>query len=209
MLNSLLGRIPEIAMQNLNRSSSYQTQAGLCEYLLVVHPSEEVKAKILDERSNFENKYEQQRDARFSPQIIVADFVAKEAMEETFIRWIQNICNLQKSFTVTLNNYSGLPSCGLYLRIQDEEPFRRLSNALRILDGFMQSNNCPALKLENRPHLNFVTGLSQYSFDNAIKEYSLRTFHESFRVDKLVLLKKEEGIKSRLINTFILPSPLS
>jgi len=196
-------------MENLNSAISLRADANLWEYLLVAHPSEEVHAKILDEKKIFETKYEQETDTRFYPHITIANFLAKEAMEGTFIRWIQNICSLQKSFTVTLNNYSGFPSSGLYLRIQNEEPFKRLANALKILDGFMQSNDCPPLKLVSKPHVTFATGLSQYSFDNAMQEYARKTFHESFRAEKLVLLKRDAYMKCHLINTFILPSPLT
>jgi 2'-5' RNA ligase len=209
MLNILLKRISKIAMENLNSAISFQTDTELWEYLLVAHPSEEVYAKIIDEKKTFESKYEQESDKRFHPHITIANFLTKEAMEETFIRWIQNICNLQKSFTATINNYSAFPSSGLYLRIQNEEPFKRLANALKILDGFMQSNDCPPLKLVSKPHITFVTGLSQYNFDNAIKEYARKTFHESFKVDKLVLLKRDGYTKCHLINTFILPPPLT
>ena len=209
MLNFLLRRISKIAMENLNSAISLQANTNLWEYLLVAHPGEEVHAKILNEKRNFESKYEQERDTRFHPHITIANFLAKEAMEETFIRWIQNICNLQKSFTVTLNNYSGFPSSGLYIRIQNEEPFKRLANSLKILDSFMQSNDCPPLKLVSKPHITFITGLSHYTFDDVIKEYARKTFHESFKVDKLVLLKRDVYMKCHLINTFILPPPLT
>lgn len=209
MLNILLGRISKIAMEDMNSAISLKADTELWEYLLVVHPGEEVNTKILNEKRNFEKQYEQECDARFYPYITVANFLSKEAMEETFIRWIQNICNLQKSFTVTLNNYSAFPPSGLYLRVLDAEPFKRLANALKILDGFMQSNDCPPLKLVSKPHITFVTGLSQCTFDNVITEYARKTFHESFKVDKLVLLKRDAYMKCHLINTFILPPPLT
>lgn len=204
MLNSLLGT-NTIAMKNLSGAISLQKDIELWEYLLVVHPTAEVHTKILHEKKKFETRYEQQGDTKFHPHITIANFWAKEAMEETFIRWIQNICNLQKNFTVTLNNFSGFPSAGLYIRIQDEEPFKRLANALKILDGFMQSNDCPQLKLVSNPRIIFVTGLSQCTFDDVIKDYSQKTFHESFKVEKLILLKRDAHMKCHLVNTFILP----
>jgi 2'-5' RNA ligase len=209
MLNILLARILKIAMENWNAATGLQTENGLWDYLLVAHPDKVVNKRILEERRTFEKKYEQEEDVKFLPHITVANFLAKEAMEETFIRWIQNICNLQKSFTATLNNYSAFPSSGLYLKIQDAEPFRKLANALKILDGFMQSNDCPPLKLVNKPHISFVAGLSQYTYENVINEYSQKIFHESFKVDKLILLKRDVYMKCHLINTFILPPPLT
>ncbi len=209
MLNILLARILKIAMENWNGAMSLQAENELWEYLLVAHPDKVVSNKILEEKRIFENMYDQEKDTRFHPHITVANFLAKEAMEETFIRWIQNICNLQKSFTVTLNNYSAFSSSGLYLRVQDAEPFKRLATALKILDGFMQSNDCPPLRLVSKPHITFVAGLSQCTYENAISEYSRKTFHESFKVDKLILLKRDVYMKCQLINTFILPPPLT
>lgn len=194
-------------MESINNLSSNYSDYDMWEYLLVAHPSKEVIKKILEEKEFFNDKYD--NDYTLHPHITIANFLAKEAMEETFIRWMQNICNLHKSFTVTLNNYSGLPSSGLYLRVLDAEPFKRLANALRIVDGFMESNDCPSLNLVSKPHLTFVTGLSEYAYTNAIKEYAGKIFHESFRVDKLTLLKRDIDRKCHLINTFILPPPLT
>lgn len=207
MLNILLERISKIAMENLNSATGISVNVDLWEYLLVVHPTEEVRIKVLNEKRIFESKYEQESDTEFHPQISIANFWAKEVMEETFIRWIQNICNLQRNFTVTLNNYSAFPSSGLYLRIQNEEPFKRLANALKILDGFMQTNDCPPLKLVSRPHMTMVSGLARCTFENVVRDYARKTFHESFKVEKLILLKRDTDMKCYLINTFILPSP--
>lgn len=186
-------------------NEALQTDRELWEYLLVVHPTEEVNAEILKEKRLFEEKYAHEKDTRFYPHITVAAILAKEELEETFTRWIQNICNLQKSFMVTLNNYSAFPSSGLYLRVQDATPFKQLANAMKILDGFMTSNGCPALHLVSKPYLTFAKGLSQYSFDSAINEYSQKTFHAAFRVDRLILLKRNHFTRCQLINTFILP----
>lgn len=194
-------------MEFLNGAIPLQTDYALCEYLLVAYPSREVNEMIIDEKSFFDGKYQQGSDIKIQPHLTIAGFLAKEAMEETFTRWIQNICNLQKGFMVTLNNYSGFPPHGLYLRVLDAEPFKKLANALKILDGFMQSNGCPPLTLAGKPHISFVTGLSEYVYEKAIKEYSQKFFHASFTVDRLVLLKKDPNMKNQLINTFILPPP--
>lgn len=192
-------------MGDSNYTSALERNYELWEYLLIVQPCQEVSEKILGEKRSFENNYEQIEATNFNNYITIASFLAKEAMEQTFIRWMQNICNLQKCFTVTLNNYSGLPSSGLYLRIQDQEPFKKLANELKILDGFMQSNECPPLALVSSFQMSFVTGLSYYNFETAIKEYAQKTFHESFIVDKLVLMKRNAYGNYRHVNTFILP----
>ena len=139
----------------------------------------------------------------------MTDFLMKEAMEEIIIKWIQNICSLNTSFSVMFNNFSGFPSHTIYLRVQNPQPFQKLANALKIVDGFIQSNDCPPLRLVTKPHLPIATGLPEHLYNEAMKEYAKKSFHSGFEVDKLFLLKKDADMKYQLVNTFILPPPLT
>jgi 2'-5' RNA ligase len=192
-------------MESLNGAISSQINCELWEYLLVASPAKEVFDKIVEEKKLFFDNYEYKRAVQAEPHITIANFLAKEGMEETLARWIQNVCNLQNSFTVTLNNYSGFPPHTIYLRVQNAEPFKKLANALKILDGFIQSNDCPPLALVSKPHLSIAKQLPQFIYETAINDYSQKNFHESFNVDKLFLLKRDAYMKCRLINTFVLP----
>lgn len=209
MLNILLARMLKNAMENLSFTTPLQIGYDLWEYLLVTSPAKEVSDKVVEEKKIFYNNYGHSLAIQTKPHITVANFLAKGGMEETLVRWIQNICRLQNNFTVILNNYSGFAPHTIYLRVQNAEPFKKLANALKILDGFIQSNDCPPLKLITKPHLTIARQLPEYIYQAAIKEYSQKTFHESFQVDKLVLLKRDAYMKCHLIDTFILPPPLT
>jgi hypothetical protein len=126
-----------------------------------------------------------------NPNISIAQFQAKEIMEETLERWIQNICLLHNSFEIRLNNFSSLPPHTIYLRILDPMPINHICNQLKMLNGFIESNNCPPLVLNSRPYLAVASGLPEYVYDKAVKEYAQRCFSQSFSVEKLVLLKKQ------------------
>ena len=207
MLIILTKRISRIAMENLNGAISLQTGTDLWEYLLVAQPDQEVFNKIVEEKRFLYENYGHMPAVQIKPHIIIANFLAKEQMEATLVRWIQNVCNLQRSFVVTLNNYGGLPPHTIYLRIQNNEPFKKLANGLMILDGFIQSNDCPPLNLSSKPYLTVAIQLPQFIYETAIREYSQRFFHESFRIDKLILIKRDAYMTNHIINTFILPHP--
>ena len=179
----------------------------LWEYALVALPDKETGAKILKEKQAFAAGYASNNCG--PAHIPVAGFLAKEAMEGTLSRWIQNVCNLQHSFMVTLNNFSSFPPHTIYLRVQDPEPFQKLGNAMRILDGFIQSNDCPPLQLVTKPYLALASGLTEYVYENAITEYSQKIFYESFKVDRLILLRYDACKKYEMVNSFILPPPLT
>lgn len=195
-------------MKIFNSLTQLETGYELWEYLLVSCPALEIMEKVKGEKDNFLGNYGYD-PAPTPAHITVAAFFAKEAMEDTLIRWIQNICSLQHSFRAVLNNYGAIPPHTIYIRVQEHEPFRKLANAMRILDGFIQSNDCPPMQAVTSPGMPLAAGLPGSVYENAIKEYAQRSFHGCFKVDRLFLLKLDAAGNSQLFNSFILPSPAS
>ena len=176
------------------------------EYLLVIYPNGELNDKLLEEQQQFLSDYGLSMKARNRPHITVAAFQAGEQVEETLIRWIQRICGRHESFSVTLNNYSGFPPHTIYLRVQDPQPFRLLMQQLRAIDDFIRSFGCPPVNLISRPYLSIAGGLTEQVYNKAMADYSQKTFHESFQVEELVLLKREHSFDAcRTVNVFRLP----
>lgn len=173
------------------------------EYLLVIYPYGDLHDKLLDEQQQFSSDYGLQMTVRNKPHITVAAFQASDVMEETLIRWIQRICNRHRSFDITLNNYSGFPPHTIYLRVQDPKPFRELMQQLRAIDDFIRSSGCPPVNLVNRPYLSIAGGLTEQLYNKAMPDYSRKSFHESFRVEELVLLKREHTFDPcKTVNVF-------
>jgi 2'-5' RNA ligase len=173
------------------------------EYLLVIYPYGDLHDRLLDEQQQFSSDYGLQMTVRNKPHITVAAFQASEVMEETLIRWIQRICNRHRSFDITLNNYSGFPPHTIYLRVQDPKPFRDLMQQLRAIDDFIRSSGCPPVNLFNRPYLSIAGGLTEQLYNKAMPDYSRKTFHESFEVAEMVLLKREHTFDPcKTVNVF-------
>ena len=160
------------------------------EYLLVIYPHGEVEDRLLGEQQQLASEYGLPAGARNRPHITVAAFQAGELMEDTLIRWIQRICSRHVSFDITLNNYSGFPPHTIYLRVQDHRPFSGLMQQLRAIDDFIRESGCPPVNLISHPFLSIAGGLTEQVYNRAMQEYSRREFHESFKVEQLVLLKR-------------------
>jgi len=173
------------------------------EYLLVALPDERVKEMIEDERRPFEEYFG--KDHVLQPHIAIARLLFHEQMEETVIRWIQNICRLQTQFEVTLNHYSGIPSHGIYLRVVDNAPFKRLANALTILDGFFETNGCPPLAIPSKTVLTIAEGLPLPVYEELVTVFANKSFFETFRVSKLLMLRKNISGPYRVVNSFVMP----
>ena len=175
----------------------------LYEYLLVVRPDKVVDEKVTAEKKFFSGEYREKIVADTKPHITIANFLAKESMEETLIRWIQRVCSQQQSFTVTLNNYSGFPPHTIYLRVQDERPFQKLARDLKVLNAYVNSCSCPPVKIVSKPYLSIAARIPEEIYFRALTQYAHKTFHESFLVSELQLLKRKHQYEAcRHINVF-------
>jgi len=173
------------------------------EYMLVLQPSDQVNEKVLLEKQDFSHQYGTKTTPKSKPYITIATFLAKEAMEGTLNRWINNICRQQQGFELTLNNFSGFPPDTIYVRVQDPMPVFTLTQQLKKLDDFMRSSECPPMKFSYKPYLAIAQKLSMETFEKALKNYSQKEFHESFAVEELILLKRShEFDASSLVNKY-------
>jgi 2'-5' RNA ligase len=181
-------------------------ELNLWEYMLLATPDEPVQRKVLFEKKYFEDKYEAEIATKTLPHITIANFLAKEILEDRIGRLLQNICNQHYSFIAELNNFSGFPPHTIFIRVQNPQPFNRLANGLQALGDLLQLNDCPPLQLSPKPHLPIARQLDEEIYNIAIKEYAAREFHDQFTVDKLVLLKRDSRYKKwEHVNYFYLP----
>lgn len=180
-----------------------ESSRQLYEYLLVAHPAENVNAQVMAEKQHFAETYKQSIASKTLPHITVANFLAKEQMEDTVIRYMHRILSTQKSFAVTLNNYSGFPPHTVYARVQDHQPFKQLAASLKAVDQYVRSNGCPPAKLISYPHVSIARRLQQQVYEKAMFDYSQKIFHASFEVNELVLLRRQNQYdKCKQVNVF-------
>lgn len=162
------------------------------EYLLVVHPDEEIFNQLKAEKEKFSADYKVSIAAKTLPHITVANFLAKESMEETLIKWMHKIISSQPVFRVMLNNYSGFPSSKtVFARVQDHQPFQQLASSLQPINGYIKDNGLPSARMIRHPHMTIARSLQPTVYEKAMMDYSRKTFNASFMVDKLVLLKRQ------------------
>lgn len=179
---------------------------GIFEYLLVVQPGGQAHDRVMQEKQEFARRYPDELAPAANPQIKVAGFWARDTMEETIIRWGQRICSAQRSFKVSLNNFSGFPPHTIYLRVQDPAPFQQLARGLQVIDDYVKSCQLPAAQLATHPHLSLAHCLPEEVYTRAMFEYARKDFHSDFMVEELVLLKRQGDQCTRLTVFGLQPS---
>ena len=190
----------------VTKKNSHFAEHEFYEYLLVAHPDADVHEKVMAEKKLFFEEYKEKIAIKTKPHITVANFFAKEEMEDTIIRGVQRICNNQQSFTVTLNNYSGFPPHTIYLRVQNAKPFQQLAKQLSVVNNYVSSCSCPPMILISNPHVSIAGMLPEEIYFKALIQYAHKSFHESFVVNKLMLLRRKHPADTcKSINVFGLP----
>jgi 2'-5' RNA ligase len=185
------------------KSAGMAERTRRAEYLLVIYPDGDLQGRLQDEQRQFVEDYDLRISFRNKPHITVGVFQAGEAMEATLLRWIQRICTRQQRFELTLINYSGFPPHTIYLRVQDPAPFRQLVLELGAIDDFVRSSGCPPMHLINNPYLSIAGSLTEQVYSRAMPDYARKTFHGSFRVGELVLLKRDHPFDPcKTVNVF-------
>ena len=174
------------------------------EYLLVANPETDVLQQVMNEKINFFNEYKEAELSKADPQLLVANFLEKEEMEDTFLRWMHRIISSHKSFTVALNNYSGFPNANtVYIRVQDHQPFKQLAKELKVIDELVRSNGLPKAHLISNPHMTIAGRLDKHLYEKAMLDYSKKDFHAEFQVKELVLLKRTNQFDTcKQVNVF-------
>jgi hypothetical protein len=188
---------------NSNKMAAFNRPFNnLFEYLLAGYPDAAVCNKVVEEQQQFAAAYGPKIAVQTKPQITVAYFFANEAMEPTIIKWMQRICGAQQNFQVTLNNYSGIPSHSIYLRVQDALPFQQLAKQLKSVDEFIRASACPPAKLVTKPYLRIAETPDEDVYNKAIADYAQKIFHESFMMDELLLLRRQHPSDLKSIHVF-------
>ena len=178
------------------------------EYLLVAYATTAIADRVLAEKKNLSEKYQQKVDTTLQPFILLASFNAREAMEETIVRYTQRICCGQQGFKVELNNYSGFPPHKIYLRVQDPQPFRQLAKELSVVNNYIVSCACPPAQFKNNPHLTLSHTFPEALYLPAMLHYAQQSFYEAFTVSELVLLRRSHQFDAfKRIHVFRLQPP--
>lgn len=183
--------IHENYMKEISPDKTAYRPKGLFEYLLIVSPGKDVYDKIMEEKKYFSLNYDQPIAIKTKPHITISNFLAWDTMEDTLVLWLQRIAKGYRSFTVTLNNYSGFPFHTIFLRILDPAPLNELTLAVKAIAPYIKDWSGSPARFMQYPHISIARRLPETVYENAVKDYSEREFNASFNVTELVLLRRQ------------------
>lgn len=140
-----------------------------------------------------------------APPIELAVFEAKEAMEDTILRWMHRIISNQQQFSILLEQMPHPASGRLQLRIADKSAFQQLARQLKVVSQYICSYNCPEMQFTLQPHFSVQQKVADPAYHLLMAAQQGQHFYGSFEVRELVLLKKNFDYDSyKQVNVFAL-----
>jgi len=161
------------------------------EYLLVLNPHEELRNKIMKVRQEFNDEYKVSTALGGKPNIILANFLQYEMMEERLLNRLKVVAMGFHPIKVELRDFGSFPSHTIYINVVSKVPVQTLVKEIRHeTQRLMKLNddNKPHFILE--PHLTIARKLQPWQYEKGWLEYSNKNFTGRFIADGMLLLKR-------------------
>ena len=179
-----------------NVPSAYINTLRMNEYLLVLNPNEELRARIMKVKQEFADKYEASMAKFLKPHITLVNFTSWGMMEEKIAQRIKHIAMGTAPFKVELKDYGSFPSHTIYLDITTKIPIVNLVKELRTAQRLMKADPAfePHFILE--PYITIARKLLPWQYEKGWLEYAHKHFTGKFIADSMLLLKRPVGSKA-------------
>jgi 2'-5' RNA ligase len=174
------------------------------EYLLVLSPHKELWERIMEVKMKFADKYESEHARLGKPQVMLANFVQYEMMQERLVNRLRIVAMGSTPFKLELRDFGSFPTHTIYINIVTKVQVQNLVKAIRHeAQKLMKLNddNKPHFILE--PHLTIARKLLPWQYEKGWLEYSNKNFTGRFIADNMVLLRRPVGeMKYQVVRKF-------
>lgn len=168
----------------------------LCEYVLVLHPHEDLWQRIIKVKEEFSEKFKVPVARYLKPNISLVNFVTWSLMEEKIIRRLQTISMGYTPFKVEIKDYGSYPSHSIFLNVVSKLPIQQLVTQLKEVQRLMKSDKEHKPHFLDDPHITIARKLKPWQYEQGWIEYANRNFSGRFIADSLLLLKRQAATKA-------------
>jgi len=174
------------------------------EYLLVLHPHEELWTQIMKVKTECAKKHKSDPARWSTTHLILANFLQHEMIEPRIANRLQVIAMGYHPIKIELNDYGSFPSHTIYINVTSKVPVQTLVKQIRTeTQRLMKLNddNKPHFILE--PHLTIARKLQPWQYEQGWLEYSHKHFTGRFIASDMLLLKRPVGeLKYEIVRRF-------
>jgi 2'-5' RNA ligase len=175
---------------------SYKRHLATNEYLLILHPHEELSNRILQIKKEFGQAYHAPMAIGGKPQLTLVRFRQLALMEDRILQRLRTIAMGYCPFKVELKDFGSFPSHSIFINVKSRLPVRALVNEIKDIQRLMKPDKDNKPHFIDEPHLTVARKLLPWQYEKGWLEYSHRSFTGRFIADGMLLLKRRAGDKS-------------
>lgn len=166
----------------------------LCEYLLVLHPHEDLVDKIAKVKESFYEKYKAESAKWSKTHITLVKFSQLQMMEDRIVNRLQAIATGLTSFTIELKDFGSFPTHTIFINIETKASIEALVKRIKPAQALLRTKETKAHFMDN-PHLTIARTLTPQQYEQAWLEYSHLHFSGKFIAQNMLLLRRPDGMK--------------
>jgi 2'-5' RNA ligase len=168
----------------------------ISEYLLVLHPHDELGQKIYGIKAEFAHDYRHSFSETLKSHIALVHFHAYAMMEEKIVQRLQLITMGVAPFKVELKDFGSFPSHTIFINVLTRLPVEQLVRDVKEAQRLLTLNGEHKPHFINEPHIAIARKLKPWQFEKGWLEHSHRHFTGRFVANDLLLLKRPAGEKA-------------
>lgn len=178
-------------------SDTEQQDEKFVEYKIMIHPGEKIAGEAVAFKKILAEYCGSFKALHSVPHITLASFQLDTEREEILLKHLDKFSGSLTPFQVSVNDFGFFDAAQnhgvAYLAIQNKEPIVQLQTNLNIvlkLDVRVQKKH---LMKTSEPHITIGRGLNKEKLEKSKELFSDKKYSSKFSVDKLVLLKRNDG----------------
>lgn len=167
----------------------------MCEYLLVLSPHEELRAKIHKIKQEFFEKYQAPSAQWGKPHITLVKFSQLQLMEDRLVNRLKMIAMAMPAFKIELKDFGSFPSHTIYINVETKAGIQMVVKSLKPAQQLMKTKEVKPHFIDN-PYIAVARQLLPWQYEQGWQEYSQKHFTGRFIATNMLLLRRAEGTKS-------------
>jgi 2'-5' RNA ligase len=166
------------------------------EYMIVLHPPEDLRGKIGHIKKEFAETYKTGFHGAGKSHIMLAGFSQYAMMEERVVNRLKTVAMGFRPFKLEMKDYGSYPSHSIYINITSKEPVRNLVKEIKGFQQLLKLNKDQKPHFPDEPHLLIARRLLPWQYEKGWLEFSHRHFTGRFIADNMLLVKRRQGDKA-------------
>jgi 2'-5' RNA ligase len=166
------------------------------EYMIVLHPPEDLRGKIGQIKKEFSETYKTGISGPGKSHIMLAGFSQYAMMEERVVNRLKTVAMGFRPFKVELKDFGSYPSHSIYINITTKEPVRNLVKEIKGFQQLLKLNKDQKAHFLDDPNILIARRLIPWQYEKGWQEFSHRQFTGRFVADSMLLVKRRQGEKA-------------